>query len=299
MKKKYIAPILYLGIILILCSCVENNTIMSYNSKEYIELYDYSTIYIKYSDLIITDNDIESIIETELSVNECYSEVSDRVNITENDILLLSIDNELFYYYLGTDALGEGVDSQLLAMKKGESKLISSMKSNSLNVTIKGIYRTASYEDTELILKFYKVSSLDELTAFITQRAKEEIVFNHMFEIIFKNSVIKNIPHEIQNLIDSDIEASINDAAKLESFLLQFDMEYEEYISLLKTRYYETMLYKAILDNEGIVISDKEIADFMNETTIRNNEYSKYDAYEELSYIKARKALINSVNISK
>ncbi len=297
--KNLLKLILIILLLFSLSTCGNTTTIMDYNSDEFIILYDYNSICIDYDYIQTTEKDIESIIETELSVNEAYIEISNKAKPEIDDIALISIGNNLEYYFIGSEGFSEDFDKELLQMCVGETKQVNLFEDNLSAVKLISIYRLATIEDTEFILRYYDCSDLDELNSFIRERASKEITFNYSYEIICENSSIIKIPNEIQTQINSDIKSYYKEIleyySNIEEFFDKENITKEEFEESIATNYYEMMIFKAIMDNENITITQKEIDDYRNK--IGMNEYSDYDIYGELAYSLVREILMKRTQI--
>lgn len=299
MKTKNIFLFLTCSILCIFCSCTKDIGLMEYNSEKHIDLYDYSTIEIDYDYTKISEEDIKVIIETELSVNEAYVEITDREYIEATDIVLISIDYISEFYFVGCEGYTSEFDQEIVKMKKGQTEPLKTSETAFQNVEILGIYRTASFDDTDFILDYYNYSSLNELKLFIEERASNEIVFNYIFDKIYENSILLSFPDEIEKQIETDIQnytdEILNKYSSLDNFLEEFGMTYDDFKETFYSRYYEIMLYKAILDKDNISITAEDIENFAKEKAIAS--YNPYDLYEELASDTVRKTLLDKAII--
>ncbi|MBQ7296421.1 MAG: hypothetical protein IJW86_09565 [Clostridia bacterium] len=297
--KKIFKLILILLLLSFLSGCDNTITIMNYNSDSFIDLYNYNSISVDYEYIQITQEDIKNIIETELSVKEAYIEIPDKQKPNVDDIALISIDNGLEYYFIGSERYSEDFDKELLQMCVGETKQVNLFEDNLSAVKLISIYRLATIEDTDFILKYYNRSDINELNSFIKERASKEITFNYSYEIICENSSIIKIPNEIQTQINSDIKSYYKEIleyySNIEEFFDEENITKEEFEESIATNYYEMMIFKAIMDNENITITQKEIDDYRNENGM--NEYSDYDIYRELAYSLVREILMKRTQI--
>lgn len=301
MKKKTTLLFLLFSVLFIISSCTQSNEFMSYDSTEYINLYDYSQIVIEEDYLSIDDTDVKAIIETELSVNEAYIEICDKEYVEQDNIALLSIDGVPEFYFVGSEAYGTQLEKILLNTKKGDILHTDSTLFSSSNVKLLGIYRPATYEDESFILEYYNCNSVEELKTYITNRAREEIIFNHLFDIIYEKSSLIAFPDEIKTLMDNDTqtfkEEILNEYASIDDYYKEIGITNDEFTETIQSGYYEMMLYKAILDNENTTIDIDDINNFAIENNY-TNDYSSYDIYKELAYEMVREILVNNATIS-
>lgn len=297
--KKLLKLTLIILLLFSLSACSNTTTIMDYNSDEFINLYDYNSICIDYDYIQITEKDIESIIETELSVNEAYIEISNKTNPDIDDIVLISINGYYEYYFVGSKSYTECLDTELLKMNVGDLIKINIFGSDLSIIELKGIYRVATIKDTDLILDYYGCSNMNEVYTFIKARAAEEITFNYSYEIICENSFVIKMPNEIQAQINSNTKSHYEEILEyypnFEEFLKEQNITKEEFKDSISANYYEMMIYKAILDKESIVITQDEINNYRSENKL--NDYSDYDIYKELAYLLSRDILVNKTQI--
>ncbi len=274
---------------------------MNFNSEDYVELYDYSVLSVDYEYTQITYEDIEKIIETEMSINEAYVEIKERKKAEIDDILLISVNGTEEYYFAGSNAYSEEFDNILLSMETGESKTVDNDILGTVNLCLHGIYKTATMADMEFILNYYNRSSFEELETFIRDRAEEEIIFNYAFDMICKNSVVIGFPQEMQKQIDVDIkngkEKVLQQYTNFDVFLEDSGMTIDEFEDNIASYYFDIMIYKAILDKNNIELTQDDISEYRkNHLT---DEYTDYDAFKELAYIKVRDILVETKVVYK
>lgn len=300
--KKITCFIISFIFLFLLFGCLNDSSIMSFDSNRYIRLYDYSSESIDYNYTQISDEDVESIILMELSVNESYVEVRNKKSPEINDIVLISIDGEEEYYTLGNEQYSEKFDEQLKSIKVGQEIRTTIIDDTVYRVKLIGIYRFAEINDTEFILDYYRLSTFTELETFIRNRAYNEIIFNDVFDKIVEQSAVIDYPEEIKRQIKSDIiiakKQVLEKYKSFEAFLKENAMSEDDFNNQIANKYYELMLYKAILDNEGYEITKLDIERYKTDNSI-SNEYNYYDIYEQVAYEKVRDILISKVKIIK
>lgn len=299
--RKIAYVLLFYCFFILLSGCVNDNSLMSFDSSKYVELYDYSSESIDYSYTQITDEDVEAIILMELSVNEAYIEITDKEYPETNDIVHISVNGENQYYILGSGQYSKGFDNQLQKTKTGRT-LNAEILNDKNNVTLMGIYRMAEIEDMDFILNYYNLKTYSELEDFIRNRAYFEIIFNEVFDKIIEKSTVFDYPEEIRKQIETDINFNkkriLEKYDSFESFLKTNELSEDDFKNQITAEYYELMLYKAVLDKEGFVITKSDINKYVADKNISDN-YNYYDIYEQIAYEKVRNILISKVNVIK
>ncbi|MDO4364186.1 MAG: hypothetical protein Q4C99_06630 [Clostridia bacterium] len=275
--------------------CSNNsNDIMMYNSKEYVDLFNYSDLEVNRDFIKVSQDDINQIIETEMSSSQTYIEVLDRTSVNKEDILLLSIDGEEEYYILGTDDYGENFDNQLLSANTGD-ELNAQIDNQDYKVKILGIYRYVTVNDRDYILKYYGYEDYNELISFLEKRAQNEILFNYVVQKVEENSTIKKYPKEIEQQIEKTLSDTENEIKKyyssVDEYCTENDISKEDFENGIAYNYQELMIYKAILDNENQKITDEDISDYANDDT------DEYVAYFDACENKLRQILPQKVRI--
>lgn len=299
MKKKLTNSLIILLLSTFLITSCAHNGFLDYNSNNYLQLYDYKSITCDYEYTQITLDDITTIIETEMSVNEAYIKINSRNKIEPDDIVLLSIDGNPEYYFIGSESYSKCFDKSVSEMSINESKNISTENFGVCDVKILGIYRSATIDDIDFILSYYNFSTFEELENFIRNRAYEEIIFNYAYDIIFENSSLISFPAEIENqiILDEKIykDQILQHYSNFEDYLSEFEMTEEDFHKTISSTYYEIMLYKSILDRENIEISMEDISNYKNENKLY--DYSDYEIYKEMAHTIVWDILISSVTI--
>ncbi len=296
MKKRL--WIIVLSCLLFLCSCQDSSYILCYNSTDYVELWNYDSLCVDSTYTTITDNDVASIIETELSVNENYVPITDRKEVEEGDILLVDINGDREYYFVGCEIYSNAFDQEILQMQVGETRRIEIVDKEKVNVTVVGVYRTATISDVDFILECYGYTNWEELQAFIKSRATEEILFNYAYDMVCEKSIIKGVPQEIEKQIEKDTEESERQIKEyygdMDTYFSENGMTEDMLVESIAAGYRELMLCKAILDREKIIITEEEIRKHEKNEDISNC----YDAYKEVAYSRVREVLLSKVYVT-
>ena len=277
--------------------CSNNaNEIMTYNSKEYVDLYNYDNLKVDEDFIKISQDDINQIIETEMLSNQTYIEVSNRTSVEKDDILLLSIDGNEEYYILGTDNYGEDFDNKLLSANTGD-ELNAQIDNQDYKIKILGIYRYVTVNDREYILKFYGYEDYNELILFLKERAQNEILFNYVIQKVEENSTIRKYPKEIEKQIEKTLLKTENEIKKeyssVDEYCKEAGVSKEDYENGIAYNYQELMIYKAILDNENRQITIEEISKYVN------GDADEYTAYFDVCENRLRQILPQKVKINK
>lgn len=277
--------------------CSNNaNEIMTYNSKEYVDLYNYDNLEVDEDFIKISQDDINQIIETEMLSSQTYIEVLNRTSVDKDDILLLSIDGEEEYYILGTDDYGENFDNKLLSANTGD-ELNAQIDNQDYKVKILGIYRYVTVNDRDYILKFYGYEDYNELILFLKERAQNEILFNYVIQKVEENSTIRKYPKEIEKQIEKTLLKTESEIKKeyssVDEYCKEAGVSKEDYENGIAYNYQELMIYKAILDNENQEITTGEINKYINDDT------DDYTAYFDACENRLRQILPQKVKINK
>lgn len=274
---------------------------MNYISADYVVLNDYRSISVKEDYLQITDDNVNSIVSMELSADEVYIPVTENNAPQDEHILLVSINGNQQYYLWDNNQYPEKMDVQLKSMQVGETKTISGENGISYVVELLEIYRYATIEDTAFVLSYYDCSSMEELSDFIRKRASQEILFNYALDIIFENTSIISLPAELENQLTLDIQTSkdyiLEEYATFEEYLEENAITEEEFEEQIASWYYEPMIYKAILDAEGVAITDADLNLYQDENQLV--ECDQYEIYSQLAQQKVREILLSTVQITE
>lgn len=297
--KKRLSLVLILFIIIgsVLSGCSNNtNDIMMYNSKEYIDLFNYDNLEVNEDFIKVSQDDINQIIETEISSSQNYIMVDDRTSVKKDDILLLNIDGDEKYYTLGSDDYGEEFDNKLLSANTGD-ELNAQIDNKDYKVKILGIYRYVTVNDRDYILKYYGYEDYNELISFLNKRAQNEILFNYVIQKTEENSTIKEYPKEIETQIKktlSDTEKEIKKYySSVDEYCKESEISKEDFENGIVYNYQELMIYKAILDNEKQKVTPEELSLYVN------NDTDEYMAYFDACENKLRQILPQKVKIKK
>lgn len=290
MKK---ANILLLTLIIILsfCACSKSSEIMSFDSSKYVKLCDYSKLEVNEEFVKVSKDDISNIIDMELSSSEAYIKVSNRKNIKESDIVLLNINGDSEYYFVGNNDFGEEFNKLLLSSAVGDT-FDCKIENDNAKVKVAAIYRFPTLDDKQFILDFYGYDDFDALNDFLKNRAKNEILFNYAIEEIENNSTIKAYPKEIENEINKSFEKQKKQIeqsySSFDEYCKQNDIDESDIMNGIKSYYGQMMIYKAVLDKEGIKIDESQISS-------QDDEYTAYfyACENKLKEILPSKVIIN------
>lgn len=299
MKNKFCLGLALLVSIFFLSSCADDTSIMNYDSRKFIELYDYDSICVEYDYTQITDEDVKNIIEVELSTNEVYIKITDRISVESNDIVSILIDDNQEYYFVGCQEYSKEFDQELSKMKIGDSVNMHIDNFGFIQIKLTGIYRMATISDRDFILDYYNFSTFEQLEKFIKKRASQEIIFNYSYDKICENSSLLEFPKEIQNQIDLSIEnykeEILQNYSDFDEFLKKNEMTEDDVVNTISANFYDMMLYKAILDKEKMRITISEIDAYRDRTSIQG--YNDYDIYKDLAYNKVKTILTSKTKI--
>ena len=280
--------------------CNTNQAFMCYDSEKYVDLYDYSQEVVDSDYLKITEEDIEMIIETELSANEAYVEITSKVKAENNDILLLAVGGEYQYYFLGGEDNLEEDEQMLLDSSVDEIITLKDSLGELVTATVCGIYRKATIKDVDFILDYYGYSNWNELERFVRNRASDEIIYNLLFDKITEHSTILGVPKEIQIQIEKEIRQNksqiLENYSSMNDYLNDNSISYEEFESSISQYYYELMIYKSILDNENLTVTNAEVNDYRLKNSLGKN-YSDYYIYQQIAFEKVKKRLVDIAKI--
>ncbi|MCM1285342.1 MAG: hypothetical protein NC213_09385 [Acetobacter sp.] len=286
MKRSLSFIALLVSISILLSSCNSDIQILNYNSNEYVDLFDYKNIEVPIGYLELENEDIEQIILVELSSNEIYFPVKDRTFVVNDDIILLEIEEEQFYYFVGTNSLSKDFDEKVIRAEIGDF-IDSENELRIFSARLLGIYRNVKIDDEDFILDYYGYSNNQELFKFLEKRAQNEIYYNYVIQEIEKKSIIKSIPNEIDLAVKKDIKELEKELKssnkKFDDYLKDNNLTEEELYNDLLYYYKQCMLFKAVLDNENLTISNKEIREVRE-----NSNLSSYDSYLNIAEQKLK-----------
>lgn len=275
---KYFKYMSLLLIILCCSSCV---------SKKSNTIYDYKNIEIEKSYTEITQQDIENIIMLDYSSENYYQENSDKKVVDSDDTVLIDVksdNNDLqttnYYYNFGESEFSDEIDDILSGKSVGDKvKCNVTYNGEKVNIEIyvKGIYKLPDLDDEQSLIEFYNMDSKDEIYLYLKNRARNEIIFNFMWDNILNNSEIKDFP---QDVIDR-IKAQKNFTGSLS------DKENEEIYNF----YFELSVAEIILNKEDAAVNEKDINNTRNKFSKKNNisldNLSEYVTEDDVYYTAA------------
>lgn len=207
--KKSILFLILLFSVLTIVSC--NNDLykssfkkLNFNISDYIDLCDYKNIVADKNYCRVYQKDIEAAVNADLSYNECFKPTN-KTRVEKDDIVLLlttnteNNDSEEKYYIAGSEDFGAGFDNELIGMSVGDKLIGVKLYNMSLDFMIMGIYEEATYNDTEFVLNYYKLNTIDEVKDMLKERIKTEIEYNYMLDYIIENSSFISSPIKSKN----------------------------------------------------------------------------------------------------
>lgn len=296
-NKRKIIFIIALIVMIFFSSCVADN------SQEYILLCDYKNIQIEKKYTLLSETDIETIINLDLSSQDYYKEIENRNYLANEDIVLLNLDSNNktycirdYYYEIGTTEISEDFDTFLIGKEINNSyKFYLGGEDEKIEVLveIKGIYRMADVEDQEFICEFYGFDNIKQVKDFIINRAYKGIVFDYMWEHILINSKINMFPEHVETVIETRMNSLTEEAQEIglsvEEYLKESGFSIEEYKQSLYDYYYEILIAETILEKESEPpISDEEINEnirkIAKENEISIEEVTMYFTPEDIYY---------------
>lgn len=231
------------------------------------KIYDYKDIEIEKSYTDITQQDIENIIMLDYSSENYYQKNSDKNVVDSDDTVLIDVksNNEdlqttNYYYNFGESEFSDEIDGYLSGKSVGQRvkcEVTYNGEKYNIEIYIKGIYKLPDISNEKALLKFYNMNNKSEVLSYLEKRAKDEIIFNYMWEKILNNSDIYNFP---QDIIDR-IKSNKNYTGALT------DKENKEVYNF----YFELTVAKIILDKEGVTVTDIDIENTKNKFIKKNN----------------------------
>lgn len=231
------------------------------------KIYDYKNIEIEKNYTDITQQDIENIIMLDYSSENYYQENSDKNVVDSDDTVLIDVksNNEdlqttNYYYNFGESEFSDEIDDYLSGKSVGQRvkcEVTYNGEKYNIEIYIKGIYKLPDIGNEKALLKFYNMNNKSEVLSYLEKRAKDEIIFNYMWEKILNNSDIYNFPQDIIERIKSNK----NYTGALT------DKENKEVYNF----YFELTVAKIILDKEGITVTDIDIDNTKNKFIKKNN----------------------------
>lgn len=272
---KYLSLLFFPLIIMFCSSCVteKSNTI-----------YDYKNIEIEKSYTDITQQDIENIIMLDYSSENYYQENSDKKVVDSDDTVLIDVksNNEdlqttNYYYNFGGSEFSDEIDDYLSGKSVGERvkcEVTYNEEKYNIEIHIKGIYKIPDISNEKALLKFYNMNKKSEVLSYLEKRAKDEIIFNYMWDKILNNSKIYNFPQDIIERIKSNenYTGALTDAENNEVYNF----------------YFELTVAKLILDKEGVTVTENDIDNTKNKFLKKNNisieELNMYVTEDDVYY---------------
>lgn len=251
--------LLFFSLIIMFCS--------SCATEKSNKIYDYKDIEIEKSYTDITQQDIENIIMLDYSSENYYQKNSDKNVVDSDDTVLIDVksNNEdlqttNYYYNFGESEFSDEIDGYLSGKSVGQRvkcEVTYNGEKYNIEIYIKGIYKLPDISNEKALLKFYNMNNKSEVLSYLEKRAKDEIIFNYMWEKILNNSDIYNFP---QDIIDR-IKSNKNYTGALT------DKENKEVYNF----YFELTVAKIILDKEGVTVTDIDIENTKNKFIKKNN----------------------------
>ena len=207
---KYLKKIFVFLVLIILCS--------SCSVKKSNIIYDYKNIEIESTYTNITQQDIKDIILLDFSSAEYYREDDSKTIVGSDDTLLIDVnsgDEDLqavdIYYNFGDADFSEEIDDLLSGKSIGDTvkcNVVYNGKDTDIEINIKGICKLYDADDEQALKDFYGLNSKDEIYEYLTERTKNEIIFNYMWDKILNNSKINAFPANIVEKIKTQSNLS-------------------------------------------------------------------------------------------
>ncbi|MGN0467842.1 MAG: hypothetical protein ACI4GY_03850 [Acutalibacteraceae bacterium] len=292
----------------ILCCIFFMIITVSCSGANSIELYDYKNIEIDKEYVEVSEKDIESIILLDYSSSDFYKLVQEKNVVGSEDIVLIDLlcqnkefQIENYYYKIGEENISDDLDKNIVGKHVNDTfkqNISISENEETFSVVIKGIYKLPDTNDQNALMEFYSMSSVDEVYNFIRSRAKEEIIFNYMWDKILENSEIHEIPKNIKNMI-SKINL-INNAVDGNDDKSDTQISQDDYDFI-----YELTIAQTILTKEKVYIQDSDINDekavLANKNKISvadiNNYFTDLDIYYAVTMDKLKPILTSYAKI--
>lgn len=305
-------------VVLILNFLLSGCTSKSINNNDNVKVYDYKSFVVDKEYIEISDEDIKSIIYMDFASNDYYKLTNKKI-IEDEDIVLISIEssNELYcctdyYYEVGYDELSEDFDSELLgrnSIDSFETTIEVENETVNLRVKIEGIYSMFDISDEKNLLDFYGYDTLEEVTEFIKESAKNEIIFNYMWETIKEKSEIIEFPeyveHEFSNQIKQLTEEASTSGQTLEAYVSSNGLNLDDIKQNVYNYYFELILAEEILAQENICIDEGLLLEYKeylaedNKMSLNDLEqyFSDEDIYYQTVMSELKKILISYITI--
>ena len=287
------------------------------NADKIVNIYDYKTIHLPLNYVQVSNQDIETVINNDLSYYEQYKQLNKNI-VEKDDVVLLQTKSndkdyclENYYYTVGSADCGEDFDSSITGAKINDSIVTTVYKNVELTVKIKGIYTFATFKDTDIVCSYYKMDNMDDVYRMIEERTKNEIISNYMYERILENSYFLSSPSVVDTYLKNYISEIKKEAQRegisIEEFARQKSgTSLNDMLAYRRQYYNEIILMNVILAKENKSISindlDNSIKLTARENELSENEVSeKYieDVYYNLLYKKTKEAIVGYIIIDQ
>ena len=277
--------LIVLSFLLLFIGCSDTNI----NNMQNVILAPYDNIEISEEYIKITNEEINSIINLDMSYNQYYKKTEkDFVEI--NDIVLISIacDDDSYnidyeYFIVGQEELNTDIDNYLLGKKVGNEYILNTSleeKELSITLTLHGIYTNFDIGDEENICIFYGFDTMDKVRDFLRNRAQKEIIFDYMWKKVLTNSQIVCYPDEITKQLQKNSETNFYSESSNSVFENSYD---------ILSYYNEILIAESILKNENQIISDDVLNNKINQISDKNNisreDVANYFSDQDVYYI--------------
>ena len=280
-KEKLVFLIIILCIALGGCQDNKGRAALDINALKYVDLADYKNLYISSDYTYISSEDVENIINWDMTSSDSFIEVTTRDTVKDDDIVLLTLMNadETTSMFYELDDEETFKDNDVFRGRKiGDIITVEYMGFGNnytpILVRVDAIYRWPEISDEEFLLEYYGLDTMQDLYDFIKKRASNEIVYNYMWEMILEESTVTHWPSTITKLIKESTSDLRKEAAALNKSVDEYLQSvgfasYSDYIELKYSYYTEYIIAKAILDSEGVVITDSNIENTKREIARR------------------------------
>lgn len=284
-----------LGLIsFVIQSCGNSHNVFEdfdFSTSQYVNLCEYRDIEIDNEMLIITEEDIETIVNLDFSNNEIYKKIQNRTVIYDGDIIsieLTSVKNnynkEEIYYVVGSEDFSKEFDMSIIGTHVSEKKEVK-LDGSKYNMLITGIYEPANYNDKEMVLSFYGFTNIEEVKEYVIKKARKNIIYNYKMDKILNDSTIDTYPSIIEYYVSIEMEKlrlkTKEEKTDTEKYVkVNYGMSIEEVEQQFYNYYFELMIAKAVLEEENISISEKEFNQKIRKFS-EENDLSVKGALEE------------------
>ncbi len=286
----------FLALIILCSSC---------SAKKSNIIYDYKSIEIESTYTDITQQDIKDVILLDFSSKEYYREDDSKTIVGNDDTILIDVnssDEDLqatdIYYNFGDADFSDEIDDLLLGKSVGDTvkcNVTYNEKDTNIEIKIKSICKLYDVDDEQALKDFYGLNSKDEAYEYLTERTKNEIIFNYMWDEILNNSEINAFPANIVEKIKTQSNLSLTDEENKEN---EENKEICNY-------YFELTVAEIILNDENAAVTDSDIESTKNKFSEKNgiavDELSQYVSEDDIYYTavmdKLKPILISYANI--